>query len=75
MRSEVTRAALLVLLLGCLASCGLFVSFDDFDTNTSGGGGSGGQLAIGGTVDGLGGPTGTLHAGARFGERSRQSFL
>ncbi len=53
MRSDVCRGATLFLLLACLASCGLIVSFDDFDT---GPGGAAGKFAIGGTVDGLDGP-------------------
>ena len=54
MRSDIRRAAALVLLLGCLASCGLLVSFDDFDTSAIGGS-SGGQFAVGGRIEGLGG--------------------
>ncbi|CAN5921597.1 hypothetical protein BH11MYX4_BH11MYX4_34880 [soil metagenome] len=45
------RLALILLVVAGLASCGLFVSFDEFDTSTTTGGA---RFAVGGFVDGLG---------------------
>lgn len=54
------RFAIVALLVGCLASCGLFVSFDDFDTSGSSSGGDGARFVVGGNVRGLGVAKATL---------------
>ncbi len=53
LRAAATALSTLIA-LACLASCGLLVSFDDFDTGGAGGGGGGAQFVVGGLVDGLG---------------------
>lgn len=52
LRAAATALSALIA-LAFLASCGLLVSFDDFDTGAVG---AGGQFAIGGTVEGIEGP-------------------
>ena len=53
-----------VLLVGSVASCGLFVSFDRYDTSPLGAE-AGVLYAVGGTIDGLGDAKVTLALMAR----------